>query len=198
MAVLSINDLESLAMLSSEGSSQALEVFAQVAYDFVLRIASELLKGNKLRRWIDPCDIAQNVVLKACKRINNTRNSEIILNWKAFLRKLTQRNLIDQARSLRTELRARKSLDLDLLDKRIPKFIAKTNLDFKNSHENNLEILREVENALPDAWICILQMRSEGLTWNEIAVLHSVHPQTLRVRFNQAIRKLRLTTDPTP
>lgn len=196
MVTLSLDDLRTFANSSLAGNRQLLELFSQAAYDFVLGIASELLRGNRLRRWIDPCDIAQNVVLKACRKINNFQGSEIILNWKAFLRRLTYRNVIDQARSLRTELRIRKSLDLDSLEQPTSASITAMNFDSENSRENTLVILRAAETALSETWICILQLRLDGLTWNKIAVLYNMHPQTLRVRFQQAIRKLRLA-DPT-
>ena len=63
--------LELLAQAVSEGNRPAIELFASQAFEHALQVAEIKLRGNKIRRWIDPCDVAQNVALKACLLLTN-------------------------------------------------------------------------------------------------------------------------------
>jgi len=66
-----------------------------------------LVTGYTLRKlilWIDPCDAAQIITLKAYRIAQAPDRNSAILQWPALIRQMTLRTITDLARSLKNEL----------------------------------------------------------------------------------------------
>lgn len=187
-------DLNNLARAAQHGDHQALESFALHASRIVASIASEVLRGNRLRRWIDPSDIAQIVVFKVCFRLANPNSDLTVYNWRAFLRCLTCRSITDQARSLREELMDVGFSDwiAELTKDRRSRAYCSVAEDLRSSHEQAVVLLAELQAQIPRKLQSVWQLRAQGASWHKIAALVGEKPSTLRIRFNNAIRKIHI------
>jgi hypothetical protein len=187
-------DLNNLAQAAQQGDRQALELFAQHASGMVTSIASQILRGNRLRRWIDPSDVSQIVIFKVCFRLANPNSDLVVLNWNGFLRRVTYRSITDQARSLRNELRNFRSSQTiaELAKDRLSTAHGCHVEDSIFSREQAPGLLAELQSQIPSKLRSVWQLRAQGASWNKIASLVGENPNTLRVRFNNAIRRIQI------
>lgn len=183
------NALESLAQASANGDRQSLERFAAQTWEIALNIAEIKLQGNKIRRWIDPCDVAQIVSFKACQIIDNPARYPNVVHWPALLRQMTLRTITDMARSLKKELGMIHSPALIALDAS-SKTDSRTSIEFMETREHNRAMIRMIRSNLPKQLRPIWHLRARGLSWNSIAKIHGGHPQTMRIRFNAEVKKI--------
>jgi DNA-directed RNA polymerase specialized sigma24 family protein len=181
--------LESLAHAAAEGDRRALELFAEEACEIALKLAEIKLQWNKIRRWIDPCDVAQIVSFKACQIAGDPARNSAVGHWPALIRQMTLRTITDMARSLKKELGTIHSQALIVME-------ACGNRDGRDSieshelREHHRAMILEIQARLPEPLRPIWHLRAEGFTWKSIARIHGAHPQTMRIRFNTAIERI--------
>lgn len=183
------NDLESLAQASSNGDRQSLERFAAQTWEIALNITEIKLQGNKIRRWIDPCDVAQIVSFKACQIIDNPARYPNVVHWPALLRQMTLRTITDMARSLKKEfatIHSQSLVDLKASSIRFDRNPIES-LEYREHHRS---LIRSIRAHLPKHLRPIWVLRAKGLSWKKIACIHGGHPQTLRIRFNNAVERI--------
>jgi hypothetical protein len=183
------SNLESIAQASADGDRQALERLAALAFEIALNLAEIKLQGNKIRRWIDPCDVAQIVSFKACQIVDDPARYAKVLHWPALIRQMTLRTITDMARSLKKELVIIHSHALIALEA-FSKTDSRTSIEFMETREHNLAMIRVVRSKLPKQLRPIWHLRARGISWSNIAKIHGGHPQTLRIRFNAEVKKI--------
>jgi DNA-directed RNA polymerase specialized sigma24 family protein len=186
-----IKNLESLAQAVSEGNRPAVELFASHAFEHAFQVAEIKLRGNKIRRWIDPCDVAQNVALKACLLLTNPDGKTMVLRWPALLRLMTLRTITDMARSLRNDLHIIHSHAI-LASEPARDQNRYSTIESLEDRQDELAMIQAVEEQMPKPLQPIWHQRAEGFSWKEIAQIHGGHPHTLRIRFNKAVRKIQI------
>lgn len=181
--------LSHLADSARLGNRLAEDAFAQEAWRRSVRIAEDRLRGNRLRRYIDPEDIAQIVVLRVCTRILRKAGRSPIGNWNAMLRMLTEHAIVDAARSLRKELTSLHSIS----NSRSEAADCACHLAERSEASRWEEVeqrCREIESRLPSHFQKVWCMRREGISWSEIGATHGCNGHALRVRFNAWLRKV--------
>ena len=185
--------LELLAQAVSEGNRPAIELFASQAFEHALQVAEIKLRGNKIRRWIDPCDVAQNVALKACLLLTNPDGKTMVLRWPALLRLMTLRTITDMARSLRSDLHIIHIHSHAILASEPARDQNRCcTIESLEDRQDELAMIQAVEEQMPKPLQPIWHQRAEGFSWKEIAQIHGGHPHTLRIRFNKAVRKIQI------
>ena len=184
-------NLESLAQAVSDGNRPAIEHFASQAFELALQVAEFKLRGNKIRRWIDPCDVAQNVALKACLLLTNPDCKTMVLSWPALLRLMTLRTITDMARALRNDLLIIHSHAIIALEPERARDHCCT-IESLENHQDELAMIQSVEQQMPKQLQSIWHQRAQGFSWKKIAQIQGGHPHTLRIRFNKAVRKIQI------
>jgi DNA-directed RNA polymerase specialized sigma24 family protein len=184
-------NLESLAQAVTEGNRPATELFASQVFEHALQVAKLKLHGNKICRWIDPCDVAQNVAIKAFLLLTNPDCKTIVLSWPALLRLMTLRTITDTARSLRNDLQIIHSHAIIASEpSRDPDHCC--TIESLEDRQDELAMIQSVEQQMPKQLQPIWHQRAQGFSWKAIAQIHGCHPQTLRIRFNKAVRKIQI------
>ena len=183
--------LESLAYAAAEGDRRALELFAEEACEIALKLAEIKLQWNKIRRWIDPSDVAQNVAIKACLLLSNSDGKTMVFHWPALLRQITLRTITDMARSLRNELLIIHSHAIIALEPERDRDHCCT-IESLENHQDELAMIQSVEQQMPKQLQSIWHQRAQGFSWKKIAQIQGGHPHTLRIRFNKAVRKIQI------
>jgi DNA-directed RNA polymerase specialized sigma24 family protein len=183
--------LELLAQAVSDGDRPAIELFASHAFEHALQVAKIKLHGNKICRWIDPSDVAQNVAFKAFLLLTNPDCKTIVLSWPSLLRLMTLRTITDTARSLRNDLQIIHSHAIIALEPtRDPDHCC--TIESLENRQDELARIQSVEQQMPKQLQPIWHQRAQGFSWKAIAQIHGCHPQTLRIRFNKAVRKIQI------
>ena len=184
-------NLESLAQAVTEGNRPAFELFASQVFEHALQVAKIKLHGNKIRRWIDPSDVAQNVAIKACLLLSNSDGKTMVFHWPALLRQITLRTITDMARSLRNELLIIHSHAIIALEPERDRDHCCT-IESLENHQDELAMIQSVEQQMPKQLQSIWHQRAQGFSWKKIAQIQGGHPHTLRIRFNKAVRKIQI------
>jgi hypothetical protein len=185
------SNLQGLANAAAEGDRQALERFATQALEIALNLAEIKLQRNKICRWIDPCDVAQIVTLKACRIAQTPERNSAILHWPALIRQMTLRTITDLARSLKHELGMIHSQAIISLEAS-SKGDDRGSIEAFETREHNRAMIRRIRSKLPCELRPIWYLRAQGRSWTTIAKIQGGHPQTLRIRFNTAVEKISL------
>lgn len=181
--------LSHLADAIRRGNLSAEEAFVREARRRSVRIAEDRLRGNRLRRYVDPDDIAQNVVLTVCKRILRKEGGAPVGNWNALLRMLTEHAIADVARSLRNELNCVISMSSGWAETADWGDVAVSHSS-SSRWEDLEQRCHEIESLLPAHFRKVWCMRREGVSWNEIGATHGCNGHALRVRFNAWLQKV--------
>ncbi|MFN7733323.1 MAG: hypothetical protein ACK5OB_15610 [Pirellula sp.] len=181
--------LSHLADSARLGNRLAEDAFAQEAWRRSVRIAEDRLRGNRLRRFIDPEDIAQNVVLTVCTRILRKAGQSPIGNWNAMLRMLTEHAIVDAARSLGKELTRVHSMS-SCQPETVDCVCNVAERSGASRWEDVEQRCQEIESRLPTDFQKVWCMRREGISWSEIGATHGCNGHALRVRFNAWLRKV--------
>jgi len=182
-------ELKELATTARSGDAQAMERFAHLALLHVQQIARKRLHGNRLTRWIDEGDIAQEVVSKAWRRVKASNLECEVQYWDAMLHQMTTYAIVNEARKVRHDLKASRSeprasdprVTIETLEDRSTRSGVRADID---------ELLASIQLHIPSRFLPIWQLRRKGHTWNEIGLQVGSNPHALRVRFNKMLRNV--------
>lgn len=182
--------LDELAKQACLGDPHAMDRFARLSMALVKLVARERLHGNRLARWMDDSDIAQDVVFRACRRITQRERHAEVANWCAMLRRMTSNAIADQARIARRDLMCRQPPPVSATRSRSSIELLEDRSQPRRFDDDPEDLLASIESRIPPRFLPIWQMRRSGCTWPEIGLQMGTNAQALRVRFNAMLRTI--------
>jgi len=180
--------LHEFAKQACVGDAHAMDRFARLSMVLVKLVARERLHGNRLARWMDDSDIAQDVVFRACRRLTNAKQHAEVANWCAMLRRMTMNAIADQARIARRDLMCRQAPPVSPTRSRNSIEMLEDRSVSRRFDDERQDLLASIESQITPRLLPIWQMRRNGCTWTEIGRQVGTNPQALRVRFNAMLR----------
>jgi RNA polymerase sigma factor (sigma-70 family) len=172
------------------GDAAAAEELVRTYEPEVRRAIRVRLTDARLRRLFDSIDICQSVlagffVRTAAGQFDIETPQELL----RLLVTMARNRVIDLARRSQADRRdGRREVSLNVQDGQSPQFA--TREPGPGSVLVSRELIEQVRNRLTADELRLMEQRSEGLNWNEIAATMGDQPNTVRMRLTRALDRV--------